>query len=52
MSGVNRKIEGFYTICKAKGLTGEQGVLIPARNRDALMLRPDLVKAVEAMAIP
>src|SRR5580700_7697757 len=39
IGGVNQKIEGFYDICKMKGLTGKQGVLIPAENVDDLMLR-------------
>jgi len=46
IGGVNEKIEGFFDVCKAKGLTGEQGVLIPAANRDNLMLREDVVSAV------
>ncbi|MFO0759457.1 MAG: AAA family ATPase [Byssovorax sp.] len=47
VGGLNEKIEAFYDICMTKGLTGTQGVLIPERNRDALMLRPDVVEAVE-----
>ncbi|MFB3883457.1 MAG: Lon protease family protein [Armatimonadota bacterium] len=47
IGGVNYKIEGFYATCKAKGLTGDQGVLIPAKNVKNLMLRPEVVKAVE-----
>ncbi|MBN1380153.1 MAG: AAA family ATPase [Deltaproteobacteria bacterium] len=47
IGGVNQKIEGFYQICQAKGLTGEQGVMIPGRNVDNLMLRRDVVAAVE-----
>ena len=46
IGGVNLKIEGFYDICRAKGLTGKQGVMIPALNIPALMLRKDVVKAV------
>lgn len=46
IGGVNEKIEGFFDLCKARGLTGTQGVLIPAANRDHLMLRPDVVEAV------
>jgi len=48
VGGVNEKIEGFFDLCKARGLTGEQGVLIPASNVQHLMLRRDVVKAVEA----
>jgi len=46
IGGVNYKIEGFYTCCKAKGLTGEQGVLIPAANVKDLMLKTEVVEAV------
>jgi lon-related putative ATP-dependent protease len=45
IGGVNEKIEGFFDICKAQGLTGRQGVLIPASNVKHLMLRPDVVEA-------
>ena len=48
MGGLNEKIEAFYDVCAAKGLTGKQGVLIPERNCDALMLRDDVVEAIEA----
>jgi lon-related putative ATP-dependent protease len=48
IGGVNEKIEGFFDVCQARGLTGDQGVLIPAANTDQLMLRPDLVEAAEA----
>jgi lon-related putative ATP-dependent protease len=47
IGGVNEKIEGFYDICKARRLTGKQGVLIPKSNVDHLMLRQDVVAAVE-----
>lgn len=47
IGGVNQKIEGFYDICKKRGLTGEQGVLIPAANVKHLMLRKDVVESVE-----
>lgn len=47
IGGVNEKIEGFYDVCKARGLTGRQGVMIPALNRNELMLRPDVVEAVK-----
>jgi len=48
IGGVNEKIEGFFDICKPRGLTGEQGVLIPASNVRHLMLRHDVVEAVAA----
>jgi len=48
IGGVNEKIEGFFDICKARGLTGTQGVLIPKDNVQHLMLRDDVVAAVEA----
>jgi lon-related putative ATP-dependent protease len=46
IGGVNEKIEGFFDICKARGLTGDQGVLIPVSNIKHLMLRQDVVDAV------
>jgi len=46
IGGVNQKIEGFYRVCKAKGLTGEQGVLIPQANVENLMLDEEVVEAV------
>lgn len=46
IGGVNAKIEGFFDVCKARGLTGDQGVLIPASNVRNLMLREDVVEAV------
>lgn len=48
IGGVSQKIEGFFDICKERGLTGDQGVLIPASNVKNLMLRQDVVDAVEA----
>jgi len=48
IGGANEKIEGFFDICNSRGLTGEQGVLIPASNVKHLMLRHDVVAAVEA----
>ncbi len=45
IGGVNEKIEGFFDICNARGLTGSQGVLIPAANVKHLMLRADVVEA-------
>jgi len=47
IGGVNEKIEGFFDVCKAKGLTGKQGVMIPHLNIADLMLRKDVVKAIE-----
>ena len=46
VGGVNRKIEGFYATCKAQGLTGAQGVIIPAANVSNLMLDEEVVEAV------
>jgi predicted ATP-dependent protease len=46
IGGVNQKIEGFYDVCRIKGLTGVQGVMIPAANVEDLMLRKDVVLAV------
>jgi lon-related putative ATP-dependent protease len=46
IGGVNEKIEGFFDVCLARGLTGDQGVLIPASNVKHLMLREDVLKAV------
>ncbi|TVS11100.1 MAG: ATP-dependent protease [Planctomycetaceae bacterium] len=46
IGGVNEKIEGFYDICQRRGLTGDQGVLIPAANVPHLMLRRDVIAAV------
>lgn len=48
IGGVNEKIEGFFDICKARGLTGEQGVIIPSSNVKNLMLRQDVIDAVSA----
>ncbi len=47
IGGVNQKIEGFYEVCKARGFSGTQGVLIPHNNEEELMLRPDIVEAVK-----
>jgi predicted ATP-dependent protease len=46
IGGVNHKIEGFFACCKAKGLTGDQGVIIPRANAGDLMLRTEVVDAV------
>lgn len=48
IGGVNEKIEGFYRVCKLLGLTGRQGVMIPARNVPNLMLSDEVVEAVRA----
>jgi lon-related putative ATP-dependent protease len=47
IGGVNEKIEGFFEICKSRGLTGDQGVLIPRSNVKHLMLRHDVIQAVK-----
>ncbi len=46
IGGANQKIEGFYATCQIKGLTGTQGVMIPAQNVKNLMLKPEVVEAV------
>ncbi|MFO7604969.1 MAG: ATP-binding protein [Desulfurivibrionaceae bacterium] len=46
IGGVNEKIEGFFDVCEKRGLTGEQGVLIPRSNINDLMLREDVIAAV------
>mgnify|MGYP001814462632 CR=1 FL=1 len=48
IGGVNEKIEGFFDICAHRELNGEQGVIIPVANVKHLMLRSDVVEAVEA----
>lgn len=48
IGGVNEKIEGYFEVCKAKGLTGEQGVIIPRSNIQNLMLKEEVVEAVES----
>jgi predicted ATP-dependent protease len=48
IGAVNEKIEGFFDVCAARGLTGDQGVLIPEANRPHLMLRDDVVAAAAA----
>ncbi|MEA3356366.1 MAG: AAA family ATPase [Candidatus Bipolaricaulota bacterium] len=47
IGGVNEKIEGFFKVCEEKGINGAQGVLIPAKNIDNLMLSEEVVKAVQ-----
>ncbi len=46
IGGANHKIEGFYMACKMKGLTGDQGVMLPHQNIKNLMLKPEVVQAV------
>ncbi len=46
IGGVNEKIEGFFAVCKARGLTGDQGVMIPRDNLHNLMLKQDVIDAV------
>lgn len=48
IGGVNEKIEGFFDLCRARGLNGTQGVVIPKANVRHLMLRPDVVEACRA----
>jgi lon-related putative ATP-dependent protease len=47
IGGVNEKIEGFFEVCKTRGLKGNQGVMIPESNVQNLMLKEEIVKAVE-----
>ncbi len=47
IGGVNQKIEGFFELCKARGLTGEQGVIIPKANVPDLMLKAPVIDAVK-----
>ena len=47
IGGVNEKIEGFYKVCKSKGLTGDQGVIIPYSNVRHLMLRDEVVQSIK-----
>ncbi|HET6348264.1 MAG TPA: ATP-binding protein [Candidatus Krumholzibacteria bacterium] len=47
IGGVNEKIEGFFDVCSARGLTKKQGVMIPAVNVPDLQLRPDVIEAVK-----
>lgn len=46
VGGINEKIEGFYETCKLKGITGNQGVIIPAINKNNLLLKEEVVNAV------
>jgi lon-related putative ATP-dependent protease len=47
IGGVNEKLEGFYEVCKAKGLTGNQGAVIPASNVQNLMLKEEIIEAAK-----
>jgi len=47
IGGVNEKIEGFFELCKARGLTGDQGVIIPRSNQQNLMLKESVVEAAK-----
>jgi lon-related putative ATP-dependent protease len=47
IGGVNEKTEGFFDVCRARGFTGKQGVMIPHLNIDDLMLRKDVIQAVK-----
>jgi ATP-dependent Lon protease len=47
VGGVNEKVMGFFELCQEQGLTGKQGVIIPAQNIHDLMLDPEIIKAVE-----
>ncbi len=47
IGGVNEKIEGFFDVCRSRGLTGTQGVIIPHQNVPDLLLRPDVMEAVD-----
>ena len=48
IGGVNEKLEGFFEVCKAKGLSGNQGAMIPASNVQNLMLKEEIVEAAKA----
>ena len=48
IGGINEKIEGFFATCKAVGLTGRQGVVMPVQNVDGLVLRPEVIEAIRA----
>ena len=50
VGGINEKVEGFFRLCRDRGLTGTQGVLVPSRNVDDLHLDPGVVEAVAAGA--
>ena len=46
IGGINEKVEGFYDVCKSRGLTGTQGVMLPHQNVQDLLLRPDVLTAI------
>lgn len=48
IGGINEKVEGFFATCRAVGLTGRQGVVMPIQNVDGLVLRPEVVEAIGA----
>ena len=48
VGGVNYKIEGFFNLCAARGLTGKQGVVIPTSCISHLSLKPEVIEAVKA----
>jgi len=48
IGGINEKIEGFFATCRAVGLTGRQGVVMPVQNIDGLVLRPEVIEAIRA----
>jgi predicted ATP-dependent protease len=50
IGGVNEKIEGFFALCRDRGLTGAEGVIIPEPNRKHLMLRGEVIEAAAAGA--
>ena len=47
IGGVNEKVEGYFDVCQVRGLTGDQGVLVPATNVKHLMLKNEVVQAVK-----
>jgi lon-related putative ATP-dependent protease len=47
IGGINQKIEGFFEVCQVKGLTGKQGVMIPSANLKNLMLKKEVIRAVQ-----
>jgi predicted ATP-dependent protease len=48
IGGINQKIEGFFEVCRAKGLNGDQGVMMPTKNLKHLMLRDEVIEAVKS----
>lgn len=47
IGGINEKVEGWFEVCKSRGLTGDQGVLMPIQNVQDLLLRPDVADAIK-----